>query len=107
MRHPILTEFVHRESGEGNNDEIYLKYGIYNSYVSNWLYENKTKEVQVKGWDDAHEKNTGFVISSKTNDPFSIDWGVEIPKQVIYFDEIRLGNSREEVDVTAITKPVD
>ena len=38
---------------------------------------------------------------------FKYDWGVEIPKRVIYFDEIILGNSREEVDMNLINKNVD
>ena len=53
------------------------------------------------------DKKTGRVIKSITNEPFKYDWGVEIPKRVIYFDEIRLGNSREEVDINLINKTVD
>jgi hypothetical protein len=39
--------------------------------------------------------------------PFEIDWGIKVPKQVVYFDEMRIGNSRKEVDINLINKPVD
>jgi hypothetical protein len=33
--------------------------------------------------------------------------GVEIPKRVIYFDEMRIGNTKEEVDISNATGVVD
>ena len=58
-------------------------------------------------WKDVHEDSSGTVISGKARNPFEIDWGIKVPKQVVYFDEMRIGNSREEVDINLINKPVD
>lgn len=48
---------------------------------------------------------------SATSEPFSYDWGVELPIQIVFFDEMRYGSSREQVDVRMIEarggKPVD
>ena len=55
----------------------------------------------------------GGPITEKTTEPnsarnpFEIDWGIKVPKQVVYFDEMRIGNSIEEVDINLINKPVD
>ena len=104
MRYPVLTENAYNESG---NKDFFFKYGIYNSYVSNWLDKNKTKEVNSKEWKDTHEDSSGSVISSKAKSPFEIDWGVIIPKQIIYLDEMRIGNSKEDVNINLINKAVD
>ena len=80
---------------------------IYNSHISNWLDKNKTKEVDAKEWKDTHKDSSGSVISSKAKNPFEVDWGVKVPKQVVYFDEMRIGNSRESVDINSINKAVD
>lgn len=105
QRYPIFTKESY-DNRPKDKKEFLINYGLYNSYISNWLDKNKKKEVDVIAFEDVDEK-TGRVIKSITNEPFKYDWGVEIPKRVIYFDEIRLGNSREEVDVTTMTKSVD
>ena len=104
-RRPLFNEEVY-ENRPKNKKAFLINYGIYQSQVSKWLDKNKTKEVNVITFEDVDEK-TGRVIKSITNEPFKYDWGVEIPKRVIYFDEIRLGNSREEVDINLINKTVD
>ena len=104
MRYPVLTEEAYNESG---NKDLFFKYGIYNSHISNWLDKNKTKETEAVEWKDVHEDSSGTVISSKARNPFEIDWGIKVPKQVVYFDEMRIGNSIEEVDINLINKPVD
>ena len=104
MRYPVLTKDAYKESG---NKDLFFKYGIYNSHISNWLDKNKTKEVDAKEWKDTHEDSSGSVISSKAKNPFEVDWGVKVPNQVVYFDEMRIGNSRESVDINLINKAVD
>ena len=42
-----------------------------------------------------------------TGSPFNYDWGIKLPKQVIYFDEMRVGSTKEEVDVSLNDEPVD
>ena len=42
-------------------------------------------------------KAEGSTVSLVTRD--SIDWGVKLPTQVVYYDEIRIGPTRESVDI--------
>ena len=39
--------------------------------------------------------------------PFKLDWEVKIPKATIYYDEIRVGKTKEEVDIDLQSKFVD
>ena len=105
QRYPIFTKESY-DNRPKDKKEFLINYGLYNSYISNWLDKNKKKEVDAIAFEDV-DKKTGKIIKSITNEPFKYDWGVEIPKRVIYFDEIRLGNSREEVDINLINKPAD
>ena len=105
QRYPIFTKESY-DNRPKDKKEFLINYGLYNSYISNWLDKNKKKEVDVVAFEDV-DKKTGKIIKSITNEPFKYDWGVEIPKRVIYFDEIRLGSTREEVDITASKQAVD
>ena len=42
---------------------------------------------------------TGDVSRSYSNTPFEFDWGVKLPTQVVYYDEMRIDFKREVVDV--------
>jgi hypothetical protein len=107
---PILQKQFLKDRKKKFKSNFHYDWGIYNAYVSRWLYENKTKNVTLNGYSDTHLV-TGRSSSSPTNEPWSVDWGVKFPTQVVFFDEIRLGKSREEVDVRTIEfaggKPVD
>lgn len=61
-RLPLVTPFMTRTAGRNN---IYMRYGIYNSRLSRW----------------------------------QSTYGTTIPTQVVHYDEVRIGDSREEVDV--------
>nr|WP_164860740.1 heparin lyase I family protein [Parasedimentitalea marina] len=108
-RKPMVTQKMVNES-EG---ELYLKYGIYNSYVSRWLSQHKTQAVAAQPFTDAYQVSTGGSKASRsaTAAPFNYDWGVQLPAQIVFYDEMRYGNSREQVDVRIIEavggKPVD
>ena len=39
--------------------------------------------------------------------PFKLDWEKKIPTATIYYDEVRIGKSKDEVDINLQTKPVD
>ena len=93
INEPVLTKEF-----RNINKKFSFRYGIYNSYVSRWLNENKTKEVKAKGFSDYHEQ-TGMIVNSVSNTPWDIDWGVKLPTQVVYYDEIRIGPTRESVDI--------
>lgn len=69
--------------------------------------------VAAKAFNDQHSVSTGGTQTSRsaTSEPFSYDWGVELPTQIVFYDEMRYGSSREQVDVRMIEarsgKPVD
>lgn len=86
-----------------SNHELIFTYGIYNSFISRWLDNNKSTDVKSTKWLDQHED---FVIASTTNTPYDVDWGVKLPTHVVYFDEMRFGPSRESVDIN-MNDPVD
>jgi Polysaccharide lyase len=103
---PLVTqEMVSKSKGT-----TYIKYGVYNSYVSKWLNRNKTKKVQATGFSDKHNKS-GLVITSATKTPFAYDWGVKLPTQVVFYDEMRYGIARQDVDIRLLeaagARPVD
>lgn len=92
---PLVTSDMVRTAGR---TEIRMRYGIYNSYVSRWLNANRTQSVSTTGFADYHA-DSGGTNNSVAARPFDIDWGVELPTQVVFYDEVRIGRSREEVDV--------
>ena len=92
---PLVTSAMVASAGR---DRITLRYGIYNSYVSRWLNDNRTRAVSTTGFADYHT-DSGGTNNSIAARPFDIDWGVELPTQVVFYDEVRIGRSREEVDV--------
>lgn len=79
-------------------DYFMLRYGVYNSYVSRWLNRNKTKEVDVSAYNDI-DVNGGGNTMSITARPFEVDWGVELPSTIVYYDAVKIGETREEVDI--------
>ena len=94
-RQPLLTEEMLRTSP---TNALRFKYGIYNSYISRWLQRNATRDVNPTEFRDVHA-DSGRVIRSITATPYAYDWGVELPTQVVFYDEVRVGFSREEVDL--------
>ncbi|WP_298909737.1 heparin lyase I family protein [uncultured Aliiroseovarius sp.] len=106
---PMVTRHMLDQSQQ----KLFFKYGLYNSYVSRWLDRNKTQTVTAIPFKDQHTTRTG---SSKTSNsasstPFAYDWGVKLPTQVVYYDEMRYGKSRAQVDIRVLeaagAKPVD
>lgn len=72
-----------------------FRYGIYNSYVSRYLGFHATKPVEVKGWADVHVKE-GNTNHSQTNRPFALDWGIKLPTQIVFFDDIAISTDAPE-----------
>lgn len=109
MTRPMITAQM-LNSGAG---DLYFKYGLYGSYVSRWLNRNKTQQVAARAFADTYAGQTGSSKTSRsaTSHPFDYDWGVELPAQVIYYDEMRYGSSRAQVDIRMLeaagVKPVD
>ena len=50
-------------------------------------------------------------VNTATSTPYAYDWGAEFPTQIVFYDEMRYGSSREQVDVRMIEarggRPVD
>ncbi len=103
---PVLTKQVLRDRRKHHKRlKINFRYGIYNSYVSRWLDLWRTKSPDTDGFSDKHGES-GKTPNSVTNKPWEFDWGVKLPTQVVYYDEVRIGSSREEVDIN-LNNPVD
>jgi len=77
--------------------EVMFRYGIYQTFLSRWLDERKTKETSRDVKSDWLTPS-GSVYKSPDNTPFNEDWGVEIPTAVMYYDEIKMGRSRNDVN---------
>jgi len=105
INEPVLTKEVLRDRNKRKTLKINFRYGIYNSYVSKWLDEHKNKDVDTKGWSHLHAES-GMIVNSVTNKPWEFDWGVKLPAQVIYYDEVRVGLTRKDVDIN-MNAPVD
>lgn len=106
---PLITSAM----ANVQNGDLYMKYGIYNSYVSRWLDRNKTHPVAALALEDRFSLSTGAqgASDSPAATPFRYDWGGELPTQISFYDEMRYGTSRDQVDVRMIEarsgKPVD
>lgn len=106
---PLVTNAM----AKVQDGDLYLKYGIYNSYVSRWLDRNKTRPVAALALEDRFSLSSGAqgASDSPAAAPFRYDWGVELPTQIAFYDEMRYGSSRAQVDVRMIEaqggKPVD
>ena len=83
--------------------KLTFRYGIYRPNVGKWLKNNNKnwKQKKIKYFDDPDGGET--VITH----PFKIDWEVKIPTATIYYDEIRVGETKDEVDINKQNKPVD
>ena len=69
-----------------------FRYGIYNSYVSRYLDAFSTHQVDAIQWADVHE-NEGTINYSRTNRPFDLDWGITLPTQIVFFDDISISTA--------------
>ena len=106
----ILTQKALDSKYRDKKNKINLRYGIYQVKLSEWFNKNKTKEPQGLEVYDEGELRGGSEhgeMKTITGSPFNYDWGIKLPTQVIYFDEIRVGSTKEEVDVTLNKEPVD
>lgn len=104
INQPVLTKQILRDRNTNKRLKINFRYGIYNSYVSRWLDEWGTNSPNTE-FSDKHA-DSGLIVKSITNKPWEFDWGVKLPTQIVYYDEVRVGPTRESVDIN-INDPVD
>ena len=95
---PVLTKQILSDRKKNKKMRFNFRYGIYNSYVSLWLDEWGTKSPDTSDVEYRH-RESGMVAKNVTNKPWEFDWGVKLPTQVVYYDEIRIGPTRESVDI--------
>ena len=106
----ILTQKALDSKYKDKKNKINLRYGIYQIKLSEWFNKNKTKEPQgLEAYDEGELRGGSEHGEMKTitGSPFNYDWGIKLPTQVIYFDEMRVGSTKEEVDVSLNDEPVD
>jgi hypothetical protein len=95
-RWPILGNEKSKYSRGGTS----FRYGIYQSYVSNEL---NTKAIQagvdmkLKGWTDKGGRGKAGAAYSMTNKPWKIDWPVKLKTKRIWFDDMDLVKSEENI----------
>lgn len=112
INEPILPKSAWKNRfGSDHRKEVSFRYGVYNFDVSKWLNEHKTKlPTNLKSYKQS-DAQTGDLTKFKpaesiSQSPFEHDWGVELPTRVVYYDEIKIGNTLESVQINQ-NKPVD
>ena len=103
--YPLVSKKTFKESnskGWTTSGKVDFRYGIYRPNVGKWLMSNNK---------NIPKKKKYFVDpdggESVIQHPFKLDWEVKIPTSTIYYDEIRVGKTKDEVDINLQSKPVD
>jgi hypothetical protein len=98
---PLITKRALRDAKKG---KMFVKYGIYNSFVSKWLLlqeENrewiKKNNITFTPYQQDSEGQSNGAISSELGTPFDYDWPVKLPTQTIYFTEWEVADSRNKL----------
>lgn len=98
---PLITKTNLRD---GNKAQIYVKYGIYHTFVSQWLLlqeENrewiKKNNITFTPYQQDSKGQSNGAVSSKLGNPFDYDWPVKVPTQTIYFTEWEVADSRDKL----------
>ena len=76
------------------NEQLF-NYGLYNSYVSRWLYERSIEtgfKPDVTEWTDEGSGAKNRNSKSYLNNPWEVDWGIQYPTKTIYFDAFNISN---------------
>ena len=97
---PLITSAMLEQS----NGNMFFKYGVYSAFVSHWLNQHKTHPVNPEPLIDETARTDGGRNrnQSPAHTPFNYNWGVELPTRVVFYDEMRFGRTRAQVDVAMI-----
>ena len=97
---PIVTKEVIRESKShgwnSNTQQITMRYGPYRWAVGDYLYDKASREYRKANKTNVFVQPNG---QASIMYPFKMDWGHEVPKVALYYDEVRWGKSLEEVGI--------
>ena len=102
--YPLISKKTLNESYSKNwstSGKVDFRYGIYRPNVGQWLMSNNRVNKKVKYFRDP---DGGEMVVTF---PFKLDWEKKLPTATVYYDEIRVGKSKDEVDINLQTKPVD
>jgi len=102
---PHVTKKTFKEShdkGWSTSGKVNLRYGIYRPNVGKWLMSNNKNHPQKLEYFVDPDGGESVVMN-----PFNLNWENKIPTSIIYYDEMRIGKSKDEVDITMQSKPVD
>jgi hypothetical protein len=103
--YPMVKKKTFKESRSNvvnSAGKLTFRYGIYRPNIGAWLERNNVNKPDKIDYfidPDGGER----VITH----PFKLNWEVEIPTALIYYDEIRVGKNKNEVDIAEQKKPVD
>jgi len=88
---PLITK---RALQDAKAAELWVKYGIYNTFASRWLLEQPTNQDWVKAnnltfkeYQQEQKGQSKGAVSSKLGTPFDYDWPVKIPTQTLYYTD--------------------
>jgi len=102
---PLISKKTLKEShskGWSTSGKVDFRYGIYRPNVGKWLMSNnKNIPKKLEYFRDPHGGESVVMY------PFKLNWENKIPTSIIYYDEIRVGKSKDEVDINLQKKPVD
>ena len=102
---PLVNKKTFKEShskGWSTSGKVNLRYGIYRPNVGKWLMSNNKNIPQKLEYFVDPDGGESVVMY-----PFNLNWENKIPTSIIYYDEMRVGKSKDEVDITMQSKPVD
>ena len=94
---PIITSRTMKESRShgwsSNNQEINMRYGIYKWEIGKFLkFTGTNKTIKYKTFDQP----SGY---TNIKYPFKYNWGKELMTTVMYYDEVRIGKTLQEVRI--------
>ena len=102
---PLINKKTLKESnskGYKDSGKVDFRYGIYRPNVGKWLMSNNKNHPQKLEY--FRDPDGGETVVKY---PFKLNWENKIPTSIIYYDEIRVGKSKDEVDINFQKKPVD
>ena len=102
---PLINKKTLKESnskGYKDSGKVDFRYGIYRPNVGKWLMSNNKNHPQKLEY--FRDPDGGETVVKY---PFKLNWENKIPTSIIYYDEMRIGKSKDEVDITMQSKPVD
>lgn len=100
---PVITKKMLQDSPK---DHLYLKWGIYDAWVSDWLVSQEKNKmyleqnaIKLSGYKGDAHTGGGKASSwrSKVGNPFDYDWPTKIPTRRIYYTDWEVADTRENL----------